>query len=180
MNTKVINYLDSLFERVKDKDVKVTLEDIIKIEEKYKERGVVFPEELREFYIRYNEVIKHNVYLDANVYHSEDEQNEEVCVYIHVFPFVSNFPLTIDVNSVLVDTYDDDFYFIRLGDYIYIDGLIPIAVGGCGESIFYKIDDGTIISYTPDLEDKYDYRVICKSLDELFDYLILEFKRGVN
>lgn len=164
MNIKAKEYLENLFDKVTEKDYKVTEQDFKNLEETYKEHGVVFPSEIKEFYLRYNEVIKYNVCcVDVPYYNDPDPEN---CYSrITIKPLLSRdgickSSVEFTLRIVVYDGYNT-----------FLKGLIPIATDMGGAIICYKIDDGSIILYYCDLEDENDYRLVVDNFDELFDYI---------
>ncbi len=172
MNLKAIDYLEKLLTSTTKKDYKVTIEDIMQIEKQYKNNDIIFPKKLTDFYIRYNEIIKFNIYF-WEVPYIDNKLKAEPAYFarINLTPLITKLQIIgfSDVADSLNDLYD--FYD---GEVVYLDGLIPIGLDDGAACVCYKINDGTIIMYTLDLEDENDYTVVSERFEQLFDYLVIE------
>ncbi len=149
MNKNTIDYLESLNNMVDVKDCKVTISDIRAIENEFKANGVTFSEEISDFYIKYNEVIKYNISF-KKIPHFKKSRCKFPRIDIH--PLVSKLGYSSVEKSLKSLIYD--------GRNLFLDSLIPLGRDEGGAIVCYKIDDGSIIMYTSDLENKNDYQVV--------------------
>lgn len=159
MNENVINYIENLFVDIKNKDCKVTEQDIENFEEKYKSKSIVFPKELKEFYIKYNEILFNNLRINN----------------ITLIPLISDFDGTFTVElgfNIVPRQYNGR-------EKLFLDGLIPIGVSAIGDIAFYKIDDKSIIVYEVKSKDENDYNILSESLNDFFNNIDIKLKENV-
>lgn len=146
------------------KYIPVTEGDIRRIEEKF---GVIFPEILKYYYIKYNAKYIHTVYFFV------DSDNYEISID-DIIPLLNNIP-NYDVESVKND--EDKYGWVS-------KSFIPFAITEGGDEIYWDSSDGKVyVVFADDGEDENGMllsRYVCSSIDELFRIMEEEYIKEVQ